>query len=326
MRRFFIVVNNCVLFTLFFCSSIGRSNSFDAYRPSVSPDNKSVIFASAKTGNGDLYRLDLESNKVVRLTTGDSFEGWPFCSSDGMNVVFSKGASKESGINLFWADSELKSSRQVTTGFSYDTAPCISSNGENIIFGRASKLRGYSMGGKIWDDWDVYTLNINGSNLVRVTDQSFRKIETPNFITENKIVFSGRMRVPNSCETLYFLNLDSPKRLIAIDITSATSEVLAVTNFIATQPNVSTKAGKIVFVSNRVSRKDVYDYELWTMNLDGTMIRRITNIHSYIAFPTFDPSGNRIYFLSDTSRDKSYDLMSCDVEGKDIVTLYKGIR
>ena len=67
-------------------------------RPLYSPDGRYLAFTSYRTGDGDLYRLDLASGDLERLTYGASTEmvsGW---SRDGAWIYFSSSAQDISGM------------------------------------------------------------------------------------------------------------------------------------------------------------------------------------------------------------------------------------
>ncbi|HEX2059652.1 MAG TPA: DUF5050 domain-containing protein, partial [Thermoanaerobaculia bacterium] len=53
------------------------------------PDGSALAFVSARDGGRDLYRLDVASGAVTRLTTGITVQSQPDWSSDGQRIVFS---------------------------------------------------------------------------------------------------------------------------------------------------------------------------------------------------------------------------------------------
>ena len=58
-------------------------------RPLFSPDGKRLAFGSNRTGNGDIYILNLESGELRRLTFDDSGEVLDAWSRDGNWIYFS---------------------------------------------------------------------------------------------------------------------------------------------------------------------------------------------------------------------------------------------
>ena len=58
-------------------------------RPAFSPDGKSLAFVSNRTGNGDIYVLNLETNDLTRITFDDSSDNLDAWSRDGKWLYFS---------------------------------------------------------------------------------------------------------------------------------------------------------------------------------------------------------------------------------------------
>jgi Tol biopolymer transport system component len=75
------------------------SNPATESRPLYSPDGKRLAFTSTRTGNGDVYVLNLETGAVKRLTYDDGGEqvsGW---SRDGQRVFFHGTMQDIAGMN-----------------------------------------------------------------------------------------------------------------------------------------------------------------------------------------------------------------------------------
>lgn len=84
-------------------------------RPVYSPDGKRLAFTSARTGNGDIYVLNFDTNDLRRVTFDDSFEildGW---SRDGRWLYFSSTSRDISGMNdIFRVSSDGGTPMQVS--------------------------------------------------------------------------------------------------------------------------------------------------------------------------------------------------------------------
>jgi Tol biopolymer transport system component len=62
-------------------------------------------------------------------------------------------------------------------------------------------------------------------------------------------------------------------------------------------PYFTPKGDKIIFSSNHHSQRG-YDFQLYTVNLDGTGVERITNNSIFNAFPMFSHDGKKLIFSS----------------------------
>src|SRR5215212_8740541 len=68
-------------------------------RPLFSPDGKRLAFVSNRTGNGDIYVLNLETNDLSRLTFDDSSDNLDAWSRDGNWIYFSSSSRDIAGMS-----------------------------------------------------------------------------------------------------------------------------------------------------------------------------------------------------------------------------------
>lgn len=80
-------------------ASLLVSHPATEFKPLYSPDGKWLAFASSRTGNGDIYLLELASGNLKRLTfddSGDQLDAW---SRDGAWIYFTSSARDIAGMN-----------------------------------------------------------------------------------------------------------------------------------------------------------------------------------------------------------------------------------
>src|ERR1035441_923174 len=68
-------------------------------RPIYSPDGTRLAFVSNRTGNGDLYVLNLNTGALQRITFDDAAEQLDGWSRDGKFLYFSSSAQEVAGMN-----------------------------------------------------------------------------------------------------------------------------------------------------------------------------------------------------------------------------------
>lgn len=68
-------------------------------RPSFSPDGRRLAFVSNRTGNGDVYVLNFETNDLTRVTFDDSLDNLDAWSRDGKWLYFSSSSRDIAGMN-----------------------------------------------------------------------------------------------------------------------------------------------------------------------------------------------------------------------------------
>lgn len=137
-----------------------------------------------------------------------------------------------------------------------------------------------------------------------------------------QLIFQSK-RDGNGCDRIYSMNIDG----------SATKQISNGEG--RTTCAYYFKGGKrVIYASTHSGRKDcppepdrskgyvwpVYaDYELYTAKVDGTDIKRLTNVAGYDAEATVSPNGKSIVFTSE--RDGDLDLYSMDIDGKNVKRL-----
>jgi tricorn protease-like protein len=130
-----MVVRICMVW---FCCGLGCASDFEWHpsspdRFALSIDGKRVIFSSPAT-HGDLVALELDSLKLVPLTSERVFHAWPAFSPDGTMLAYTKRSANGNGFNLYLADSLAKHARRLTKGEFFDLGPSFSADGTRLIF------------------------------------------------------------------------------------------------------------------------------------------------------------------------------------------------
>jgi dipeptidyl aminopeptidase/acylaminoacyl peptidase len=114
----------------------GHARSFDHHTPSMSPDETAITYDSDESGNGDIYRLEISAERVMRLTTGPDVEMHPTFSPDGKSIAY---ARQSDGYQHVWImKSDGSQQTQVTKGRVIDDPAFFSQDGGTLSFVRSS--------------------------------------------------------------------------------------------------------------------------------------------------------------------------------------------
>jgi Tol biopolymer transport system component len=171
---------------------------------------------------------------------------------------------------------------------------------------------------KLFDTFDIFRANADGSELVRLTDAPGYDAEATISPLRDKIVFtSARDGDPE----IYTMNLDGTGQ------TRLTFE-----KGYDGGPFFSPDGSKIVFRASRPrTEQELADYEdlvkhglvrptaleIYVMNADGSGIQQVTNFGKASFAPFFHPDGKRIIFSSNLKSDKgrNFDLFIINIDG-----------
>ncbi|OGU97991.1 MAG: hypothetical protein A3J84_07505 [Ignavibacteria bacterium RIFOXYA2_FULL_37_17] len=147
----------------------------------VSPDGKYIIFTSTRSGDLELWRYEIKTQKYLQLTNTLGYDGGAFFSRDSKHIVWrasrpqgegaetykkllSEGYVEPKELNVFVADIEGKNAKQVTHLPGANWAPFFHPDGKKILF--CSNNHSVDKGGRIFD---VFMINIDGTGLEKIT-------------------------------------------------------------------------------------------------------------------------------------------------------------
>lgn len=130
-------------------------------RPKWSPKSDQFSFISDRNGNQDLYLYNLAAKSVTRLTYSEKREKYVSWHPNGVDIYYTYHYSDQKGRehnDIFVLSINTFTSKQITTDRFFYQEICVSPDGKKIAF--HAKINGKDQ---------IYTMDIDGSNLKRVT-------------------------------------------------------------------------------------------------------------------------------------------------------------
>jgi Tol biopolymer transport system component len=127
-------------------------SDWDEYHPSVSSDGKNMVFASDKTGNGDIYlKTPPWGKSITQLTFHSAPDRYPSISKDGKRCAFA--SLRNGNWDIFYVNiGKGFAKTQVTSSVADEIAPSISPDGSKIAYIQKSK----------WDNkWYIWIADLD---------------------------------------------------------------------------------------------------------------------------------------------------------------------
>jgi hypothetical protein len=233
---------------------------------------RNVVFASTRTGDGDIYVTDPAGGDPTQLTSGPAIDAEPEWSPNGDKVVFS--STRDGNVELYVMDHDGRNVVRLTTNSAIDTSPAWSPDGTKIAF---TSSRG--SGGNI----DVYVMNADGSGVAdRLTTHAHPDLFPAWSPDGTKLAFMSTRTGHGDIYTMNANGSDQRRRTTSSGIDS--------------EPAWS--GTTIAFSTNR---DGIFNFEIYTMTPTGGSQTNITKHPGVDVTPAWSSDGTRIAFASNRS-------------------------
>ncbi len=241
--------------------------------PAISPDGSHAVFSLvdtvykkrigggvAKIKNLNLYQMDLRTKKMEKISSKDGINSGAIYNRSGDSIYLTLSLGKNADI--YKMNLKTKALRRITSHFSADVDPSINANENLLTFlsGRPGKAM-------------IYTLEPSG------TEKSVKRIS---FVGD----FNAAPRFnPAGTEIVFSSWVDKRFDIYRID-SNGTNLVRLTKNFGSNEePWYSPDGEFIVFSSQRVISRKKAVQDLYIMNRDGEIIKKITTNYGKVFTP-----------------------------------------
>jgi TolB protein len=194
---------------------ITSAKGYDA-EATVSPDGKKMIYCSDKSGDLELYVMDLKSGKEMRVTNELGYDGGAWFSPDGTKIVWrasrpktpeaikeykellAEGMVAPTNMEVFVANADGSNAKQITALGQANWAPNFTPDGKHIIFcSNHEYKRGFP--------FNIYLIDLEGKGLEKISrDKGFDAF--PMFSPDGKkIIFASNRNNGGTRDTNLFV-------------------------------------------------------------------------------------------------------------------------
>jgi TolB protein len=277
------------------------NNKFNDVLPAFSPDGNSVVFQSDRTGNWDVYSMNLTQGETAtkRLTDDVEADENPSYSPDGRFIVFTstrddKSSKKYKSREIYYMDPTGKNVKKITTSYGSDNWSPTFIDTMTVLF--ASDRADFS-NRPFWQKPSaLFTIEKTGNFLFKAYGDDKSAFTDPCLKPGSSQIVFAEKKSDNDYE-IFVANMDGKDK--PVNITNSAGNDL--------QPNVSKNGNFVTYVSDRDG-----NYEIYKMQMDGKEQTRITYDDGDDIFPHFSPNGNKIVFCS--NRTGNYQLYIAALE------------
>ncbi len=255
-----------------------------------------------------IYSLDLTTHKISLIFSSENEITTLRLNSQGDNFVFSM---KIDGTNynhseICLLDLDGENFNQLTKNEYWDLYPTWSPEDNTIAFLSFRE-----------QDLDIYKMNADGSNQRKFYDSGSHDADI--HWIDNTIVFTSESMI-------WKINDNGTNPTIITNPPKAGEWGNANLPYGDYDPNIHPVENKIIFERLENDTSPHGNYNIFTINLDGTEETRLTENSYTQGFPTWSHSGEKILFLVTAINDKGkYDLYMMNADGtgyKDITPDY----
>lgn len=182
----------------------------------VSPKGDRIVFTSMRTGDLELYTMNIDGTDVKQITSDLGYDGGAFYSPDGSKLIWrasrpqteeeiteykdllEEGLVKPTDMELYVSNADGSDMRKITDLGQANWAPFFHPSGEKIIFASNHRAtRGFP--------FNLYMINLDGTGLTQIThDDTFDAF--PVFSNDGKyLVFSSNRNNGGTRDTNLFV-------------------------------------------------------------------------------------------------------------------------
>jgi Tol biopolymer transport system component len=233
-------------------------------KPKWSPDGTRFVFSSNCDGNGmQIYSENPDGTNRLRLTNNPpATDDSPVWSPDGRTIAFV--SSRDFGqFHIYLMNADGTNQHRLTNSIGIgESDPAWSPDGSKLAFARPPTASS--------SDVDIFIINVDGTNLVDITNNPNSDRQPVWSPDGTKIVFTS---LRNQSNNIYVMNANGSTQTKLDSLAGDSS------------PSWSPDGGKIIFSSLQNGNND----DIYIMNPDGSNLTKLIGTSLHDSFSSWQP-------------------------------------
>ena len=239
-------------------------------------DAPSIAFSSNRDGDYDIYIMDIKGKNLQNLTNSPTHEFKPAFSPDGHRMAYVS-SRHDGNLEIYVMNLNTKASYRLTNHPWHDDNPAWSPDGRWIAFDSNREAT-----------YDIYKIEPDGENLQRLThggvDRNYNATWSPD---SQSIAFASFREAPG----IYIMDADGGnQRRLANQPQSGRTP--------SWSPDGKQIAFSDIILGGHQDPLFGGTRDIYTVNVDGSQLRRRTRHPSMDIFPDWSPDGRSIVYYS----------------------------
>ncbi len=260
------------------------SGDYNNAFPCFSPDDNRIAFQSDRDGNWEIYLMDADGARAVRLTNHEAQDEMPVFGADNNIIAFT--STRDDSLhkgrldktrNIYLMDIAAGNAARIVENEADDWYPALVGSGEQIVFvSERDDLREVSFHER-WSD--IYFCDFKNSSLLRLT-QNEADDGSPSVSANGKWV-------------LFTSDRSGTHQIYRMDLKGSMVEQLSFMKGNCGAPHFSHDGKMITFFA------DINDnYEIFMLDPVTKEVTQLTNDPAQESYPSFSPDKRKIIFHS----------------------------